>query len=83
MHKFKEKRKNERIKIKIKTNQSLFLNAIIEYIEEHQHAASEYFLTEKHYIEYNNIFGQKSNKSPLLPENNIKDKEIVIILRSS
>ena len=52
-------RKNERIILE--TNQSLFCNATIEFIEENRHVTSGYFLTKKHSIECDNLFFQNLN----------------------
>ena len=66
-------RKNERIILE--TNQSLFCNATIEFIEENQHVTSGYFLTKKHSIECDNLFFQNLNNNIELPDKKIKDKE--------
>ena len=66
-------RKNERIILE--TNQSIFCNATIEYIEENQHVTSGYFLTKKHSKECDNLFFQNLNNNNDLPDKNIKDKE--------
>ena len=66
-------RKNERIILE--TNQSLFCNATIEFIEENQHVTSGYFLTKKHSIECDNLFFQNLNNNIDLPDKKIKDKE--------
>ena len=59
MCKYKEK---QRIIIR-ETNQSLFCNTTIEYIEENQHVKSGYFLTKNNSKECENIFFQNSNNN--------------------